>query len=318
MSYKIGYDTDTTTYSTALSYAINNLAGASGRPDVYSTSWLAFSQNPMSVASYNIQVDSGKNTDGVYYVYAWCQNEARTWRPVEPPTQITLDTTKPGAPTNVKTARTPINVKRPTWTWTEPSDGAGTGLATTGAYRVMFQNLDSGTNYGPYFVDTASYTPSADWADGNYSLWVFARDKAGNESVASVAGDVKVDTLPPQNVSLTVAGKDNSGWTNSTAFVVSYIQTGAAKMRYNTDGGAYSAYTAVAGSSGTYTYPTATLAEGAHTLCVIMQDAAENEAPAACIASPLHQLRQDGADDRRAERPGPDQQHPSDLHLDGP
>ena len=92
------------------------------------------------------------------------------------------DTVPPDAPT--VTVELIVNVSTPTWSWTVP---AGT---VTFRYQL---NSESGTWLETADAATTSYTPDEALADGTHTLYVQARDSAGNWS-ESGSGRVVIDT----------------------------------------------------------------------------------------------------------------------------
>ena len=115
-----------------------------------------------------------------------------------------IDRSAPTAPGQPTTAVNPTNNKRPTFTFAAATD-AVSGLATSNTYRVYWTTTPSdsdatieGLGQVAYVTDatnsTVTFTPSSDWNDGTWTVRVYAFDKAGNRSPASLGGTVTIDT----------------------------------------------------------------------------------------------------------------------------
>ena len=170
---------------------------------------------------------------------------------------VLVDTNTPGVPTI--SATSPTNDSTPTFTGTAEavtivtilSDGATLGQATA----------DGGGNY--------SFTPSAAFSDGSFTITATAADSAGNTSGASDGLSLVVDTAAPAAPTLTGATptKDNTPELSGTAEASSTVTV-------------YSGDTALgqatADAGGAYTVIVSTLADGSHSLTAKATDASGN------------------------------------------
>ena len=84
---------------------------------------------------------------------------------------ITIDTISPGVP-DVK-GPSATNNRRPTWNWDAVSGAVNYGI------KILY---NTGTTGSEFFISQTSYTPSQNFSDGTYKLYVRSRDGAGNVS----------------------------------------------------------------------------------------------------------------------------------------
>ena len=129
---------------------------------------------------------------------------------------VTIDITAPAAP--VVTGASPTNDTNPTWSWAVASDVVAV------RYQVDSESAGGWIETGSSIV---SYTPATDLADGTYTLYVQAKDAAGNWSTSgSRAITVNRNVASPPVVTGTSS-------TNSTTPTWSWtIPTGAVDIRY--------------------------------------------------------------------------------------
>ena len=122
-----------------------------------------------------------------------------------------------------------------------------------------------------------SYTTAA-LANGAHSLTATATDAAGNTGVASSALSVTIDTTAPVAPSITSFSPDTGtvGDGITTANVLTLTGTAEANATVKIFDGATLLGSAVANGSGAWTYTTAALANGAHSLTATATDAAGN------------------------------------------
>lgn len=116
-----------------------------------------------------------------------------------------IDYTEPDAPGEPTTVADPINTDKPTWSFAKSAD-ALSGLRDTCTYKLYWtQNAADSDSYlesiGQFACvdgDVASPQFTHDdtnaLAEGQWYTWVYAYDKAGNQSDRSVVGSVEVDT----------------------------------------------------------------------------------------------------------------------------
>ena len=122
-----------------------------------------------------------------------------------------------------------------------------------------------------------SYTTAA-LANGAHSLTATATDAAGNTGVASAALSVTIDTTAPVAPSITSFSPDTGtvGDGITTANVLTLTGSAEANATVKVYDGATLLGSAVANGSGAWTYATAALANGAHSLTATATDAAGN------------------------------------------
>jgi hypothetical protein len=157
------------------------------------------------------------------------------------------------------------------------SDGMPTitGTAEAGS-SVTLYDTDGTTVLGNAVATGGAWSiTSSALADGAHTLTVTATDTAGNESAASGALAVTIDTVAPTAPSAPVlAGSDPA---NNTPTLTGTAEDGSTVTLYDTDG------TSVLGSAvatgGNWSITTSPLVDGVHTLTVHANDAAGNVGP---------------------------------------
>ena len=65
------------------------------------------------------------------------------------------------------------NNRRPTWNWDAVSGAVNYGI------KILY---NTGTTGSEFFISQTSYTPSQNFSDGTYTLYVRSRDAGGNVS----------------------------------------------------------------------------------------------------------------------------------------
>ena len=142
-----------------------------------------------------------------------------------------------------------------------------------------------------------SFTTAAR-ADGNHSFTATATDAAGNTSAASAALSVTVDTQAPSAPSIssfsTDTGTVGDGITSDNTLTLT--GTAEANSTAKIFDGTTQIGTATANSSGAWSYTTAALADGAHSLTAKAMDAAGNtSAASAALAVTVNTQASGGA-----------------------
>lgn len=174
-----------------------------------------------------------------------------------------IDTTRPAAPAVTVAPGPATRELRPTWSW---PGGAGD------QYRYYrFKLDDADLRLGSHDTVAASFRPALALSEGTHTLYVEARDTAGNWSDAGKAS-VLVDTTPPAVP--TIWGTASP--TNSLKPVWSWSQgspAGSGDFRYRLDS---SDLSSAAESRTTQFIPGADLGQGTHTLYAQERDAAGN------------------------------------------
>src|SRR5207344_2421614 len=131
-----------------------------------------------------------------------------------------------------------------------------------------------------------SYTTAA-LANGAHNLTATATDAAGNTGVASAALSVTIDTTAPVAPTIasfsTDSGTVGDGITNDNTLTLT--GTAEANATVKIFDGATLLGSAVANGGGAWTYTTAVLANGAHSLTATASDAAANTSAASAALS---------------------------------
>jgi hypothetical protein len=157
-------------------------------------------------------------------------------------------------------------------------------LTGTAAANATIKFFDGATQIGSTTANGSgawSYT-TAPLSNAPHSLTATATDASGNTSAASAALVVTIDTMAP--VAPTIAsfstdgGTIGDGITNDNTLTLT--GTAEANATVKVFDGATQIGTATANGSGAWTYTTAALSNGAHTLTATATDAAGNASPA--------------------------------------
>ncbi|MBP7868893.1 MAG: hypothetical protein KA002_02400, partial [Firmicutes bacterium] len=187
----------------------------------------------------------------------------------------------------------------PTLTWIEPAD-AGTPASGIGWYEV---SIDDGVNPAVIFSDVSAVDPDpvtpgfqwtvpAEFADGNYTVKVWARDKAYNKSTAEGTGILIVDTTKPVLDQQGPVGYVNNALPTLTArfrdlglgvsgYRHPFNTTATPPDAFKLDNGDISpdSEPAAGAATGIITKSIAgPLAQGNHTVALTLHDRADNEA----------------------------------------
>ena len=187
---------------------------------------------------------------------------------------VTIDTVAPAAP--VITLFTPD-----TGTVGDGITNANT-LALTGTAEAnsTVKVFDGTTLLGSVVANSSgawTYTTAA-LANGAHSLTATASDAAANTSAASAALTVTIDTVPPAAPVITLftpdTGTVGDGITNANTLALT--GTAEANSTVKVFDGTTLLGSVVANGSGAWTYTTAALANGAHSLTATASDAAGN------------------------------------------
>lgn len=132
------------------------------------------------------------------------------------PSQATIDTQAPGAPTGVDLADASDLGVSNTDNITSDTTPTITGSGGTAGDTVTLYANDGTTQLGTATVDTNgnwSITPTTALADGEHALTASYTDPAGNEGAKSAALNVTIDTTAPQapTINNTAVGSELSG-----------------------------------------------------------------------------------------------------------
>jgi len=147
---------------------------------------------------------------------------------------ILVDNINPNAPSlYVPSSTGYLTSHAVTWNWTAASDGSGSGIEK---YQIQI-NSSAGIIKDDNTTST-SYTYYLE--DGDYSAQVRAIDKVGLASSWSSYQTVTVDTVAPQNLSVSI----NSGatYTTSTSVTLTLYAEGAYGCRFRNENLAWSAW----------------------------------------------------------------------------
>ena len=157
-------------------------------------------------------------------------------------------------------------------------------LTGTAAANSTVKVYDGATLLGKVTANGSgawSYTTAA-LADGTHSLTATATDAAGNTSAASAALNVTIDTAAPSAPAIASFSNDSGtvgdGITNDNTLTLT--GTAAANSTVKVYDGATLLGTATANGSGAWSYTTAALADGSHSLTATATDTAGNTSAA--------------------------------------
>ncbi|OHD12852.1 MAG: hypothetical protein A2Y41_02000 [Spirochaetes bacterium GWB1_36_13] len=173
----------------------------------------------------------------------------------------TIDTTPPSAPTKASSGTTvsSTNDTTPTWVWNAVSDAV--------LYRITFTD---GSNWTETL--STSFTASTLNHGDVKTLFVQAKDAAGNWSSSLTHETITIDTVPPTASDITLSGTPAAGsLVNATTLNITVA--GVSEYKYKLNGQAWS--TAVSVST-PITNNTGIDANGSNTLYVIGKDAVGN------------------------------------------
>ncbi len=189
-------------------------------------------------------------SEGDHTLYVQGSNQTGGWSASGSATAA-IDITAPSAP--VVTGLSPTNDATPTWNWTVASDVIG--------IRSQMGSESAG-GWVEASSSVTSYTPAIDLADGLYTLYVQAKDAAGNWSTSgSRTIEVNQAAASPPEVTGTSPNNDSTPtWSWSTP-------PGSFGFRYQVDSESAGGWTEVALGVTSYAPPNP-LSEGSHTLYV--------------------------------------------------
>ena len=196
---------------------------------------------------------------------------------------VTIDTTAPVAPTIAS--------------FSTDSGTVGDGITNDNTLTLTGTaeaNARSRSMTAPRCLGSATANGSGAWsyttaalANGAHSLTATATDAAGNTGAASAALSVTIDTTAPVAPSIasfsTDSGTVGDGITNDNTLTLT--GTAEANSTVKVYDGATLLGSATANGSGAWTYTTAALANGAHSLTATATDAAGNTGVASAALS---------------------------------
>ena len=147
--------------------------------------------------------------EGEWYFHIAAADNAGNWTRSEHLGPFLVDTSPPSVPVR----RAPANGvytsdKSPTLAWDASTDAGGSGMRTTGAYRVIV----AGTPSRDYYANGTSYAPTL--AEGVFTWKLYARDNAGNNSAYSTVFTLTIDATVP-NVTVEQADGQADSTTSS-------------------------------------------------------------------------------------------------------
>ncbi|HLP43300.1 MAG TPA: Ig-like domain-containing protein, partial [Fibrobacteria bacterium] len=190
-------------------------------------------------------------TAGAHTLYVDERDEAGNWS-LSGSAQIRIDTTAPAAPTVTVTPSGLTNNRRPTWSWT-------TGSEAVAQFRFKFGSDDF--RGGARDTTGTGHQPAVDLGEGSHTLFVQARDSAGNWSragSATVSIDLSGPSAPTVSVASALTNDPTPTWTWSTT------TSGAVSFRYRFNNPDLSTGATVT-TEKTYTHPT-NLGDGTYTV----------------------------------------------------
>ncbi len=230
----------------------------------------------------------GALSNGVHSLSTTVRDAAGNVSPATPAVAITVDTVAPAAPSLVVT--NDINN-------TTVANGGATRdstptLSGTAEANSLVIVRDGTTVLGSVTASGSgswSFTPGTALSEGSHTFSITATDAAGNVS-SSISSTAIIDTTVPVAVTgLTLANNNgstaiaipNNGVTNDTTPLLS--GSGEAGARISVYDGTTLLGTATVGGSGSWSFITPALSNGAHTLNVTQTDAAGNVSPQASV-----------------------------------
>lgn len=230
----------------------------------------------------------GALSNGVHSLSTTVRDAAGNVSPATPAVAITVDTVAPAAPSLVVT--NDINN-------TTVANGGATRdstptLSGTAEANSLVIVRDGTTVLGSVTASGSgswSFTPGTALSEGSHTFSITATDAAGNIS-SSISSTAIIDTTVPVAVTgLTLANNNgstaiaipNNGVTNDTTPLLS--GSGEAGARISVYDGTTLLGTATVGGSGSWSFITPALSNGAHTLNVTQTDAAGNVSPQASV-----------------------------------
>ena len=258
--------------------------------------------------------DANLLADGTYQFTARATDGAGNQGAASAAFQVTIDTTAPGAPTfgSVTDNVAPVTGLVADNGTTNDTTLTIDGTAELGSTVTVYDT--DGTTVVGTGVATGGAGPitTSALSEGAHTLTLRATDAAGNQSAASTAFHVTIDTLAPGApviVSVTddvepVTGAvaDNGSSNDNTLTVAGTAAAGSTVTLYDTDG------TTVLGTGvatgGAFSITTSVLDEGAHALTARASDAAGNQgaASAAFQVTIVGLTGPAGAGDRQRDR----------------
>ncbi|MDZ7277432.1 Ig-like domain-containing protein [Pantoea eucrina] len=195
-------------------------------------------------------------------------------------TVLTIDTVAPAVSTLIVTDDSGTNpVALVNGAFTRDTTPVLSGTAEANAIVTVY---DGSTALGSVTAGSSgawSFTTAA-LSNGAHALNVTVRDAAGNVSAPSATVAITVDTVAPAAATLAITNDvtgalvPNGGLSNDTTPTLS--GTAEANSRVSIYDGSTLLGTAIAGSSGSWSFTTPVLGQGAHALSVTVTDAAGN------------------------------------------
>ena len=234
--------------------------------------------------------DASSLVDGAYQFTARATDGAGNQGPLSAAFQVTIDATAPGAPTfgSVTDDVAPvIGLVADNGSSNDPTLSID-GTAELGSTVTVYDT--DGTTVVGTGVATGGAGPiiTSPLSEGAHTLTLKATDAAGNQSAASTAFHVTIDTVAPSApvidsvtddvAPVTGAVADNGSSNDPTLTIGGTAEAGSTVTVYDTDG------TTVLGTGvatgGVFTITTSVLDEGAHALTATASDAAGNQSAA--------------------------------------
>jgi large repetitive protein len=223
--------------------------------------------------SGNWSITSSTLSEGSHAITAVATDAAGNVGVASAACTIAIDSSAPAAPA------------APTLTAGSDTGSSSADHVTSDAMPTITGTAEAGSNVTLYDTDGTTVLGSAvatggAWSitstalgDGAHTLTVTATDTAGNESAASGALAVTIDTVAPAAPSAPVLAP-GSGTNSSTPTLTGTAEAGSTVTLYDTDGSTVLG-SAVA-TSGTWSITTSPIVDGAHTFSVHATDLAGN------------------------------------------
>ncbi|MEV4781034.1 Ig-like domain-containing protein, partial [Burkholderia sp. LMU1-1-1.1] len=224
--------------------------------------------------------------DGVHSLTATATDLAGNTSPASPALSVTVLTAPPATPSGLDLAGAADSGASNSDNLTNATTPLITGKAGANALVTVY---DGATVVATTVADAAGLwsVTSAALADGAHHLSASAADVAGNVSAPSAELVVTVDTQAPALGALALAAGSDSGRSDSdgitnvtTPTVTGTAEAGATVALFD---GARQLGTVMADANGAWSFKTAALSAGAHTLTATATDAAGNVAAPAAL-----------------------------------
>ncbi len=154
-------------------------------------------------------------SDGDWYFHMATVDNAGNWTSTQHLGPFRIDTTPPSIPVGLDPVTGSYTMDTsPTLAWDASTDTGGSGIRTTGAYRIV---VTGPVNRDTYVSDT-DYNPTL--SEGTFTWKVYARDNAGNSSSYSSDTTLNIDVTQPGVTVEQAVGQNDPTNTSPVRFTV--------------------------------------------------------------------------------------------------